>query len=289
MELFGRYDLHLHTNSSDGSLSPRETVRAAADAGLEGIAVTDHDTVNGLGEAMEAGREFGISVVPGVEISSDGGSAEIHILGFLFNAEDPAMADVLRRCRACRSSRIEAMVDKLRACGYGIEYSRVVELSGGQGSMGRPHVADALVEMGYVGDRRAAFDELLSPGRPGYIPRDKPLPTEAISVIRGAGGIAVLAHPGLDGMGSQTAELAKSGLQGLEVYHTVHTSSQEQDYLRLAQELGLLVTGGSDSHGPGKKGGAEMGDRTVGRAELERLVSVRTALSGQYPCVGIFA
>ena len=248
-----KFDLHAHTAASDGTDAPSELIRFAASQGFQLIAVTDHDTADGLTEAIDAGRELGVGVIEGIEISS-GGDADIHVLGYGIRQREKlnkALADM----RAQREKRMEAMIIKLRGLGIDIALADVMSKAGSV--VGRAHLARAMVESGYTGDIKEAFVKYLSPGRPGYVPREKLSAGEAIRLIRAAGGVAVLAHPGQDKesdliIEARVKSAVKEGLYGLEAYHPSHSPGQCATYERLARKYSLSVTGGSDYHGQNK-------------------------------------
>jgi len=247
--------LHTHTTASDGTLSPAEHVRWAAAQGLAAVGITDHDTIAGWEESLAAAEEVGIEVVPGCELSTEVDNREIHILAYYFDPTEPEMADLLARMRGGRRQRAREMVERLHALGHtGVNLQRVLELGGE--SVGRPHVAQAMVEAGVVRTIREAFEQYLTPGRPAYVPRPKLTPEEAVAIVRRAGGVPVLAHPGLIGDDNWVRRLIEAGIAGLEAYHTDHSDLQRQFYARWAHEKGLICTGGTDSHGP-------QGSRTV--------------------------
>ena len=245
-----KFDLHLHTTASDGTDAPGELVALAAKKGFQVIAVTDHDTMSGIPEALDAGRRLGVRVISGVEISAGGGT-EVHVLGYAIR--DPEkLTNVLGHMRAERSQRMQKMVTKLNAMGVPIQIRRVTNLT--QESVGRSHLARILVEDGVVRDVREAFNRYLAPGRPAYVERKKLSVREAVELIRSAGGIPVIAHPGQNHgdtfwMKERFAELKTAGLMGIEAYHMAHSQQQAMAFARMARDLGLLVTGGSDYHG----------------------------------------
>ncbi|MDP3182098.1 MAG: PHP domain-containing protein [Desulfobaccales bacterium] len=250
-------DLHVHSTASDGSYSPEEVVRLAAARGLRAISLTDHDTIDGVAEAAAAGEALGVEVIPGVEISARFPGGSMHILGYFVDYHSgllDARLAVLKKSRADRNPRIVA---KLNALGAKITMEQVEKISGG-GQVGRPHIARALLEHGYVRDIQEAFDRYLRNGGPAHVSKFRFPPDEAINMIREAQGIPVLSHPFTLGLGSAYAlknllqDLKKLGLAGLEVYYPEHTPEQEARYLKLARELDLLITGGSDFHGANK-------------------------------------
>lgn len=249
-------DLHLHSSASDGTLSPQQTVVAALALGMQVIALADHDTVQGVGPALEAARGALLVVVPAVEINTDYEGREVHLLGYFIEPTSEDLARSLRALREARRERNRAMLRRLAQLGRPVEESRVEEIARGE-SVGRPHIAAALVQAGYAASGQQAFDRWLGRGKPAFVPRPSFTPQQAIAVIQGAGGIAVLAHPAKGGAEGLLPRLAGAGLQGLEAFHTDHSPRAVARYLALARQLGLLITGGSDSHGPGA-------DRPVG-------------------------
>lgn len=254
-----KFDLHTHTTASDGTDTPAQLIERAARGGFGLIAVTDHDTLSGLDEAESAGRARGVRVIPGVEISA-GEEIEVHVLGYGIHDREP-LEQALSGMREARRARMRKMIGKLRDLGIEVDRERVAALSGD--SVGRPHLARALVEMGCVRDVREAFFRYLSPGRPAYVPREKLTVAQAIHLLRGAGALPVIAHPGQNKgaafwMSDRLAAMKKEGLMGLEAYHMAHTQAECQAFDRMARKLGLLVTGGSDYHGLVKQ--IELGD-----------------------------
>lgn len=248
-----RVDLHLHTTHSDGSCTPSELVRLAHQAGVTALAVTDHDIMTGVAQATAEGEHYGIEVIPGVEISSMIGQSELHILGYFLDWQDPILNERFTTLRESRHRRNPQIVERLQALGIDITYDEVRALAGSD-SVGRPHIARALMDKHVVSSAKEAFDRFLANGKPAYVPRDLPNPAEAIQWIKAAGGLAVLAHPSWVRLADRSLielvrELKVAGLDGLEVYYSTHASRQTREYLSLAQHLGLLVTGGSDFHG----------------------------------------
>jgi len=248
-----RIDLHLHTTHSDGSLSPGEVLHLAHKAGVTALAVTDHDIVSGIPEAIETGAELGIEVIPGVEISSRVGNSELHILGYFLQWQDPELNQRLATLRASRHRRNPQIVERLRALGLDVTYEEVRALAGTD-SVGRPHIARILMDKKYVTSAKDAFDRYLADGRPAYVARELPKPEEAIAWIKAAGGVAVLAHPTWakvsgEGLNALVTTLKAEGLGGIEVHYSTHTKRQTREYLDLAKRLNLLITGGSDFHG----------------------------------------
>lgn len=253
----GRYvDLHSHSTASDGALAPADVVRAARAAGLEAIALTDHDTIAGVGEAIAAGAELGVRVVAGCELSAYDGDIEVHLLA-LHIADADAIASSLALFQRERVDRAVAMVERLGRLGLPISMDDVLRESAG-GAVGRPHVARALVAAGHVADPRDAFDRFLGNGRPAYVPKPRLSASDAIDLTHSAGALAVWAHPARIGTRERVARLAGHGLDGIEVLHPSHTPQEIERYTRFATEMSLLPSGGSDWHG------ATDGFRTLG-------------------------
>lgn len=244
-------DLHVHTAASDGNLTAGEVVQLALKLGLSTIAITDHDSVEGIAPALAAAQATRLRVIPGVELSASAGELDAHILGYFIDHTDPVLLEMLASLRASRFERAESMVAALRAGGYEVTIEQVVSLADPDGAIGRSHLARALVDGGQVSSVGEAFRELI--GRDGRFYVSKPLatPREAVEMIRAAGGVAVLAHPGINGTAVLLDELIGYGLGGLEAYHTEHTPEQREHFARVAAERGLVATGGSDFHGPG--------------------------------------
>ncbi len=246
-----KVDLHIHTTASDGKFSPVEIVRMAHAGGLEYIAICDHDSIDGLEAAQqEATVNFpGLTVISGVEINTDIPAGELHILGYYCNCENSELNATLERLRTSRIQRAKKMVAKLRSMGIKIDYERVEELAG-SGSVGRPHIAQALLEKGYINNFREAFSKYIGRGGPAYVERDKITPAEATQLILRAEGIPVLAHPlTSENYSDLTAGLKNAGLMGLEVYYGNYSPEQILSLLEIANKFGLIVTGGSDFHG----------------------------------------
>lgn len=245
-------DLHTHTTASDGSMTPVELVRHAFNKGLAAVAVTDHDTVGGISQALEEGNRLGIEVIAGVEISVDF-STELHLLGYFLNGHCEPILRTLEELRERREERNPRIVNKLNELGFDITIEEVTGKAG-DGNVGRPHIARVMLEKGYVNNIDEAFEKYLGSGRPAYFKKDKLLPREGIAEITRSGGITVLAHPFFIGLAygqldQLVKELAGYGLKGIEAYYSWHTEEQTSSLLRIARKYGLLVTGGSDFHG----------------------------------------
>jgi predicted metal-dependent phosphoesterase TrpH len=278
----GRCDLHTHTQASDGMQPPAENVRLAYEKGLSAVAITDHDTVSGVAEALEAGKQYGITVVPGVEISTRAGGKEIHVLGYYINTEQELFLSRLEEQRNTRLGRNEAIIERLRGLGIEITLEQVLSGMGRElkpdESVGRPHIADELVRLGAAVDMRDAFDKYLAEGAAAYVSPQRITPEVACQWIHEAGGAAVLAHPGIYGDDELVRRIAGTGnLRGIEVYHSDHGPAEHERYLALAEEFGLLVTGGSDFHGArqGVIFHGDIGSVNVPAAVLEQLKAAR--------------
>lgn len=243
-----RADLHMHTTASDGVYTPERLVRAAKAMGLAAIAITDHDVTDGVEEGMRVGAEIGMEVLPGVEINTDHGDTEVHVLGYCMDLADAEMQNTMDWLRQGRVDRARAMVEALGALGFPLDWNRVQEIAG-PGAIGRPHIAEALIEAGHVAMRREAFDRFIGNGGPAYVPRARFDATDAIHAIRAAGGVPVAAHPAKIRNDALIPSLAEAGLLGLEAYHSDHTEADGDRYRQMADDLGLLWTGGSDFHG----------------------------------------
>ncbi|MDP2182903.1 MAG: PHP domain-containing protein [Actinomycetota bacterium] len=265
------FDLHIHSTASDGSLSPEEIVRVAAHGGMAAIAITDHDSVAGIPSALTASAAAGIRLIPGVELSAVHEGLDVHILGYFVDHNDLRLAERLSELRELRRARAADIVGALYAAGYHLAIDEVLMLAEG-GSVGRSHVARALVERGHAADVADAFERFIGRGRPFYVPKPVARPAHVVKTIRDAGGLAVLAHPGITGIDDAIDELVAAGLSGLEAYHAEHTQEQRDHYARLAAQRGLLVTGGSDYHGP-KAPGAEIGSVAIPDEALEALLA----------------
>ncbi len=240
-------DLHVHSTASDGSVLPTDVVAAARRAGLAAIALTDHDTIDGVAEAQRAGVALGVRVVAGVELSAVDDGEEIHVLG-LHLAHPAHMADALAELREARLARAKTSVERLNALGVPVTLGAVLAAADG-GAVGRPHVARALVAGGWVRDMREAFDRYLGNGKPACVEKRTVTFAQAARLIHDAGGIAVYAHPGGEASRARLEELATLGLDGVEVRHPGHTADEIARIAALAAELGLVPSGGSDWHG----------------------------------------
>jgi len=245
-------DLHIHTYYSDGTMSPEEVVKAAADFGLSAISITDHDAIDGITPAMEAARTVGLEVISGVELSSDYQDKDILILGYAFKLADSPLVLKLEGMQAARQERMKKMVAKLKELGLlDIEFEDVCAQTRSD-AVGRLHLAKLLVAKGHVPSLDAAFNKYLGEGASAYFPKYQQTPQEAIKLIKDSGGVAVLAHPMLTQKDELIPSLVRAGMDGLEVYYPNCSTEITNFYLGIAAKHGLLVTGGSDAHGEAK-------------------------------------
>jgi predicted metal-dependent phosphoesterase TrpH len=274
------FDLHTHSTFSDGTLEPEQVVELAATRDLTGIALTDHDTTEGVERARKAATGTGLRVLLGCELSAEHQSAPVHVLGYAFDPAEPVFAARRKWIRDGRVGRARRMVERLRALGADVDLDRVLELAG-SGSVGRPHVAMAMVEAGVVPDVPSAFTpDWIGTGGRAYVAKDAVGPTEAVQLIRGAGGVAVLAHPSLHAGAGAVPEpviraMAAAGLDGLEVDHPDQAPAERARLRALAGELGLEVTGASDCHGA--LYGYRLGVERTPDATVERLLARKPA------------
>ncbi len=275
-------DLHAHTTASDGSLTPSELVRLAASLRLTAVAVTDHDTVAGLGEALAAGRQHGVDVVPGCELSVFHGTLKMHILGLWLPALPARLIETMDALMRHRHDRNYVIVDRLRALGMDITYDEVKAVAG-EGSVGRPHIATVMHDKGYVRTMQQAFDEYLGAGGKAHAPKRVLSAEEAIRLLREEQATVILAHPFQLGLASESLEplvreFMAFGLDGIEAYYSEHTAAQTQQCLELAATLDLAVSGGSDFHGRPKpdialgsgKGGLDIPDAVLVNLKARR-------------------
>lgn len=270
-------DLHAHSTASDGSRPPADVVREAKKAGLAAIALTDHDTIDGIPEAVATGREIGVRVVPGVELSAVEGDVETHILG-LHLSDTREMESRLVALREMRRTRAERIVKRLNELGVRIEFASVLEQSAG-GAIGRPHVARALIAEGWAVDFRDAFERYLGNGKPAYVGKDRLAIVDAIGLIHRAGGLAILAHPAHGATRDRIAMFTQHGMDGVEVRHPSHSAEDIARIMALVEHFSLVPSGGSDWHG------ATDGPRTLGTMRVpaewlsrqDRRVGVRAA------------
>lgn len=277
-----RIDLHAHTTASDGVLTPSELVELALERGLRLLAVTDHDSTEGVAGALVRAAGTPLEVWPGIEISTDLPGAEAHVLGYFVDTTKTELQEELTKLRDSRIYRAQRMVEKLNALGMSLTYERVRQLAG-TGAVGRPHVAQAMVEKGYVQTARDAFNLYLSRTGPAYVERYKLTPIEALQLIRAAGGMPVLAHPTYVAPADSTdfdlsgfvGELVEAGLVGLECYYGDYSPETVERLCDIARQFDLIPTGGSDFHGRGVHP-ADLGDLAVPAESIERMRVWRT-------------
>ena len=244
-----RIDLHMHSTASDGLLAPMALVRAVLDAGVQIFSLTDHDTVDALGEVEAHALAARLRFVPGIEVSAFWKRVEFHFLGYFLDPRDEPLLTFLRTTREARRTRLQAMLSRLWALGIAVDVGEVMALAQ-DGNVGRPHLARVLVRHGVVANTDEAFDRYLGVDKAAYVPRPDVTVQDAIRVIHEAGGLASLAHPGLPNRDDAMPDLVAAGLDALEVYHAKHSPGLVRHYRKMAERLGLLVTGGSDFHGP---------------------------------------
>lgn len=279
-------DLHTHTTASDGSFTPAELVRLAAKAGLSAVAITDHDTTDGLDEALEAGAGLDIEVTPGVEISVNGGPRDsLHMLGLYIDHHHPEFEQTLTRLQEARARRNPMIVDKLNELGFNVTMEQIESYSGG-GQVGRPHFAQALIDIGAVSNRQEAFNRYLGNGKAAYVPKQRLDAPEAMALIRRAGGVPILAHPGLlklhpAALERMIAGLKEKGLAGVEAYYSEHDELLARRIADMSLRMGLVVSGGSDFHGAPKPDitlGFGMGTLRVPAALLTSIKQCRDSI-----------
>ena len=275
-------DLHCHSTFSDGSLPPERLVEEAVRIGLSALALTDHDTTAGVPRFLAAGAGRPIRLVPGVELSVDCSSGVMHMLGYWMDLANPELVRQMEWIRDGRAMRNRAMLEKLNALGFAMTWEEVAAFAG-EDVVGRPHFAQVMLQKGYAKDKNEAFDKWLGDGKPGYADRPRLTAEVAVSLIRQAGGVAVLAHPfslrvSKDAMASLFIELAAAGLAGVECYYSEHSADLTKEYLAMARKANLVPTGGSDFHGevsPGIKlgfgfGGLNVPDEVLAQLEARR-------------------
>lgn len=273
-------DLHVHTFYSDSTFSPEEVVSCAKDRGLAAIAICDHDSVDGIEPCRVIGDRLGVEILPGIELTVEKADAEIHILGYLMDCSLGWLSKRLKELQEGRISRIYKMVEKLRSEGIDLNAEDVFKISG-RGTVGRLHLALAILKTGKVKTIKDVFGKYIGFKKPCYAANVKLTPREAIDIILRAGGVPVLAHPGCMGREEYIPELIECGLRGIEVYHTDHNQSAVKRYQKIAEENNLLVTGGSDCHGFGK-GRILLGEVRVPYTLVERLKEASEKIKNEY-------
>jgi predicted metal-dependent phosphoesterase TrpH len=267
-------DLHTHSLRSDGALTPEDLVRRAAGRGVRIQALSDHDTLAGVAAAVATGNELGVRIIPATELNTESEWGDAHVLGYFIDPADPELEDRLRWLRENRGRRIELMVEKLNVLGYAVDLARVLDIAQG-GALGRPHLAQALFEKGYVKSYDDAFSTLIAKDSPAYVQRVGLTPIEAVTLVREHGGVPSLAHPGtVVGLDELLPKLVAAGLAGIEAYYGEHTPETTARCLDRARRLDLVPTGGSDFHGRGEHG-TDLGGVFVPPETIERLESRR--------------
>ncbi|NQU95558.1 MAG: PHP domain-containing protein [Candidatus Omnitrophica bacterium] len=246
-------DLHVHTHFSDGTFTPKEVVRVACERGLSAIAICDHDCVDGIDPAMECAKSTSLEIIPGVELTVIDENKEIHMLGYFISWKEKWFQELLKKVQRERIGRVHKMIEKLKACNITIDVGRVMQIDGRRGSVGRLHLARALAQTGAVSSVKEAFNKYIGDNKPCYVEDIGFSPKEAIDIIVKAKGVPVLAHPKTIGDNTLVQRIIKSGIRGIEVYHTDQKSSDSKKYEKIAKDYGLLATGGSDCHGLGKQ------------------------------------
>lgn len=264
----GIADLHVHTTFSDGQFTPEKVVEKAIEKGLGAIAITDHDCVDGIEPAIKAARGTGLEVVPGIEISAAAEDVEIHILGYYIDHKCPALIKTLHGMRERRVARIKEMIKRLEEKGIKIPEGKVFSASA-EGTIGRMHLARAMVSESVAATVREVFDKYIGDGRPFHVKHERLEYDEAIKIIRKAGGVPVLAHPGNMGKDEYIPLYVKAGLRGIEVYHSEHRAATARKYAVIAEDNGLIMTGGSDCHGVSKWGGKKSGHALMGKVRVD--------------------
>jgi predicted metal-dependent phosphoesterase TrpH len=277
-------DLHTHSTASDGVYSPSKLLQRAHAVGLQVLALTDHDSTNGVEEAKQAAQRLNITFIPGIEINTDGSGGEVHVLGYFPEYHRAAFQEALQVLRDARVRRGERMVERLNQQGVHITWERVRQIA--HGSVGRPHIAQALMEAGYVQTMPEAFDKYLCTGCPAYVPRYKLTVEDAIHLISSANGLPVVAHPAdllnSGQLSSWLPRLCEIGLVGLETYYGQYTPETVSELLTLADQYHLIPTGGSDFHGPGIHP-TPLGGHVVPYESVERLKALATSRQGRTP------
>lgn len=266
-----RLDLHLHSTASDGACAPSEVVRRAAEVRIDAIALADHDTTAGVAEAQEVGRARAVHVVPAIEVSSTWRGHDIHVLGYFVDPDAPVLERYAERARLQRERRMREMLEKLAALDVEVPFERVRRVAGdAERSLARPHLARALVELDYVASVPEAFQRYIGDDGPAFVPTRVQEPTDAVRLIRDAGGVPVWAHPPRDRIEPLLPLLADEGLRGLEVYRPNHRPDDVRRLKSWAMKFGLLHTGGSDWHGPDR--GVALGEFYVTADEVEEFL-----------------
>ncbi|MDI3547632.1 MAG: 3,5-nucleoside bisphosphate phosphatase [Halanaerobiales bacterium] len=263
-------DLHIHTTASDGSMTPEEVVEKAIELGYRAIAITDHDTIEGIPSAIKAAEGSHLEVIPGIEINTDVEIGELHILGYFIDYHYPPLLEELKKLNIMRRKRAKKMLDNLKKEGIEIEWDFLLKIAG-KGTIGRGHIARALFEKGYIQSWEEAFTKYIGKECPAYEPRRRLTPKKAIDVITESGGIPVLAHPGKVTAEKYIFKAIQLGIKGIEVFYLEHDKEEVARFRRLAQKYNLVMTGGSDDHGPENKDGLRLGKVKLDYSIVETL------------------
>lgn len=271
-------DLHLHTTYSDGSYTPQELIKKAKKLAFSAIAVTDHDTIAGIQKCLNAGQKHNLEVIPGVEFNTLLNETDVHILGYFIDYQNKELIELLDKIKKERRERIEKVVQLLKEIyNFNITLDEIREISA-DNILGRGHIARLLTKKGYVKNWEEVFDSYIGKGQPAYVKRKKITPFKAIDIIKKANGIPVIAHPGLINNDHIVQQIINYGIVGIEVYYLEHTENQIKYYQQLAKENSLLITGGSDCHGPKNKDGLRLGKIHLDNSYLEKLKSYKTLI-----------
>ena len=262
-------DLHVHTTLSDGTFTPAQIVKKAVELGLRAVAITDHDTVAGIGQSLEAAAGTGLEIIPGIEMSADIDAGELHMLGYFMDYKSGPLLKELEDCCNIRTQRIYKIVERLEKMGINIRSDEVFNEANGI-AVGRPHVARVMLKKGYIKNTSEAFRKYIGEKCPAYVGKKKTTPEKVIEIIRKAGGMAGIAHPGSINRDDLIVRLIDRGLQFIEAYHPDHSTSIEKHYKKMAERKGLLVTGGSDFHGINKQS-VSLGSKTVPYSTVEAI------------------
>jgi len=275
-------DLHIHSTASDGKYTPEAIIAKAAGLGLKYVSLTDHDSIDGIEPAIKAAKNFpGLTFIPGVELSTDLADGEAHILGYFIDYNSGELIKELEKFRDSRFGRGRRMVEKLAALGIAIDWARVQEIAG-DGAIGRPHVAQAMQEKGYIKSFNEAFEKYIGHGGPAYVEREKITPEDAVALIVRCGGLPVLAHPfTVKKPGELVISLKRSGLIGIEVYYKDNTPEATRTTLKLAEKYGLVATGGTDYHGIDDSREVMLGGVEVPVKAAQKLISLADKLPGK--------
>ena len=265
-----RADLHVHTHHSDGSLSPADLVERARNAGLDAISITDHDNINGVSEALTAGERHNVEIVSGVELSAHVDGREVHVLGYFIDTSNPTLGDFLDFLRKERVRRAERMVEKLGALNIHLSMEKILEIAG-FASVGRPHIANAIVDAGYNVSYQEVFSKYIGFGCPAYVEKVHCSPEETLSMINESGGLSFLAHPGTMLPERMVLQLIKAGLDGIETVHPSHSFETTMYYRGIVHQYYLLESGGSDFHGGRRNDYAALGNVTIPLSVVETM------------------